>query len=130
MMEQVISRAAEQGYSPDFCITPDQTLKGRPYPYMIRQNLMEFGIAEPREAIKVGDTTSDIEEGKNANCWTVGVIMGSSELGLSRENVATLSQKELNVRKDAVRKAYNKAGADYVIDDFDQLLDVIDALNK
>lgn len=31
--------------------------------------------------IKVGDTVSDIREGKNAGVMTVGVIEGSSEMG-------------------------------------------------
>jgi len=129
MMEQVLPKAAEQGYSPDFCIAPDQIAKGRPYPYMIWQNLMQFGISDPREAVKVGDTTADIEEGKNAHCWTVGIIMGSSELGLSRKEVAALSPEELNNRKAAIRADYYRAGADYIIDDFDQLLDVVADIN-
>jgi 2-aminoethylphosphonate--pyruvate transaminase/phosphonoacetaldehyde hydrolase len=130
MMEKVIPKAAEQGYSPDFCIAPDQTVKGRPYPYMIWNNFMQFGIADPREAIKIGDTTADIAEGKNADCWTVGVIMGSSELGLTRDEVIALSESELKGRKAAVRAAYYKAGADYIIDDMDELLDVVADINR
>ncbi|MCL2773847.1 MAG: 2-aminoethylphosphonate--pyruvate transaminase [Oscillospiraceae bacterium] len=130
MMDKVLPKAAEQGYSPDFCIAPDQTVKGRPYPYMIWHNLMKFGISDPREAVKVGDTEADINEGKNADCWTVGVIMGSSELGLSRDEVAILSQEELEIRKNAVRAVYYKAGADYIIDNLDELPDVIADINR
>jgi len=130
MMELVLPKAVEQGYSPDFCIAPDQTVKGRPYPYMIWNNLMQFGIADPRETVKIGDTTADIAEGKNADCWTVGVIMGSSELGLTRDEVATLSRDELNARKAAVRATYYKAGADYIIDDMNELLGVIADINR
>ena len=39
---------------------------GRPYPYMIFRNMQQFGIAGVREVVKVGDTVSDIREGKNA----------------------------------------------------------------
>ena len=130
MMERVLPKAAEQGYSPDFCIAPDQTAKGRPYPYMIWNNLMNFGISDPREAVKVGDTAADIAEGKNADCWTVGIIMGSSELGLSRAEVSALSDDNLNARKAAVRAAYYEAGADYIIDDMDDLLGVVDDINR
>jgi len=130
MIERVIPKAAEQGYSPDFYIAPDQTAKGRPYPYMIWNNLMQFGIADPREVVKIGDTTTDIEEGKNADCWTVGVIMGSSELGLTRDEVIALPSNELNDRKAAVRAAYYKAGADHIIDDMDEFLDVIADINR
>ena len=129
MMERVIPKAAEQGYTPDYCIAPDQTFKGRPFPYMIWNNLMRFGITNPIEAVKIGDTTVDIAEGKSANCWTVGVVMGSSELGLSRDDVSALSKVELCARKESVRAAYNNAGADYIIDDMNELLDVINDIN-
>ena len=130
MMAKVLPKAAQQGYSPDFCIAPDQTAKGRPYPYMIWENMMKFGIANSREIIKIGDTAADIEEGKNANCWTVGVIMGSSELGLTRDEVAALSEDELTERKEIIRAAYYKAGADYIIDDMNELLAVVDDINR
>jgi len=130
MMERVIPKAAQQGYSPDYCAAPDQTVKGRPYPYMIWNNLMQFGISDPREVVKIGDTKADVEEGRNADCWTVGVIMGSSELGLAREEVAALSEKELDDRKKVVRAAYYEAGADYIINDLDEFLDVIADINR
>jgi len=129
MMEKVLPKAAEQGYSPDFCISPDQSVNGRPFPYMIWNNLMHFCISDPREAVKIGDTVTDIAEGRNADCWTVGVIMGSSELGLTRDEAAVLSDEELNNRKVAVRATYYQAGADYIIDDMSELLDVITDIN-
>ncbi len=130
MMERVLRKAKEHGFSPDFCISADQATKGRPYPYMIWHNLMQFGISDPREAIKVGDTAADIAEGKNANCWTAGVIMGSSELGLTRDEVAALSETELEDRKAIVRATYYRAGADYIIDDMNELLDVVADINR
>lgn len=130
MMERVLPKAKENGFSPDFCISADQVAKGRPYPYMIWNNLMQFGISDPREAIKVGDTVADIAEGKNAGCWTAGVIMGSSELGLTRDEVAALSAEELKERTAIVRAAYYKAGADYIIDDMNELLAVIADINR
>ena len=130
MMERVLPKAAEQGYSPDACVAPDQATRGRPYPYMIWNNLARFGMMDPREAVKVGDTAADIAEGKNADCWTVGIVMGSSELGLSRDEVEALSEEELAARKSAVRAAYYKAGADYIIDDMNELLDAIADINR
>ena len=130
MMAVVVPKAAEQGYSPDLYVTPDQTTKGRPYPYMIWKNFMEFGISDPKEVVKIGDTLADIEEGKNAGCWTVGVVMGSSELGLTRAEVEALSATDLDCRKTTVRATYYKAGADYIIDDLDELIDVIADVNR
>ena len=135
MMEIVLPKAAAQGYAPDFCIAPGQgtsgqVVKGRPYPHMIWHNLMYFGISDPREAVKIGDTKADIEEGVNACCWTVGVILGSSELGLTRGEVAALPDQELNERKAAVRASFYAAGADYIIDDLDELPGVVDDINR
>ena len=129
MMERVLPKAAEQGYSPDFSIAPDQTAKGRPYPYMIWSNMMHFGISDPMEVIKIGDTVTDVQEGKNAGCWTVGVIMGSSELGLTRDEVAALPGSELSSLKSAVRAAYYRAGADYIIDDMNELIGVVEDID-
>ncbi|MCL1829890.1 MAG: 2-aminoethylphosphonate--pyruvate transaminase, partial [Oscillospiraceae bacterium] len=108
----------------------DKRIKGRPYPYMIWSNLMQFGIIDPREALKVGDTLADIEEGINANCWTAGVIMGSSELGLCRDEVEAMTESELFERKKQVHAAYYQAGADYIIEDMNQLPGVIADINQ
>lgn len=129
MMEKVIPKAREGGYSPDFCITSDQTTKGRPFPYMIWENMKAFEIINPREVIKVGDTAADIAEGRNANCHTVGIIMGSSEFGLTRDEVAQLSESDLEERTAVVRASYYKAGADYIIDDMNELPAIVDEIN-
>ncbi|MCL2826888.1 MAG: 2-aminoethylphosphonate--pyruvate transaminase [Eggerthellaceae bacterium] len=130
MMERVMPVAAAQGYAPDLCVAPDQVAKGRPFPYMIWRNLMQFGIADPREAVKVGDTVADIAEGIAAGCWTVGIIMGSSELGLARDKVDAMPASELEKRRAAVRATYYQAGADYIIDDMGGLLGVIADIDR
>ena len=130
MMEEVLPIAARQGYAPDYWISGDLVPKGRPYPYMIWQNLMQFSIQNPRLAVKVGDTIADIEEGKHANCWTVAIVMGSSELGLSRDEVLRMDPDELANRKALLRRRYSKAGVDYIINDMDELKNVILDINQ
>ena len=130
MMERVMLSAAAHGYCPDFCVTPEQASKGRPYPYMIWENMKHFGIVDPREVVKVGDTAADIDEGKNASCWTAGVIMGSSKMGLTREEVKLLSPDELEKAKKRVHAAYYRYGADYIIEDMSELSSVIDDINR
>ena len=44
--------------------------------------------------IKAGDTISDIKEGKNAGVFTIGILEGSSLLGLSREEYESLPEEE------------------------------------
>src|SRR5699024_4993880 len=95
MMDVVVPEAAKKGYSPDFYITPDGTNGlGRPYPYMINRNTEALELTAAWQVVKVGDTIPDIEEATNAGVWSVGVIIGSSEMGLSLEEYHELSEVE------------------------------------
>jgi len=85
-------------------------------------------VSDIREVVKVGDTIADIEEGNNAGCVSVGVIKGSSVLGLNEKELAGKSKAETaSLLKDAKRK-FICAGADYVIDDITALPKLITAL--
>ena len=85
MMALVVPKAAELGYSPDCWFSPDSTnKKGRPYPYMIFRNMEKLELKDVSRVMKVGDTVSDILEGKNAGLVTVGILEGSSVMGLTQ----------------------------------------------
>ena len=129
MMAQVLPRAVAQGYRPDFWISPDLAAAGRPAPYMIWANMADAGIVDPRLVVKVGDTVADIAEGKAAGTWTVGIVMGSSELGLTRAEVEAIPAERLAELKAKVRSTYYRAGADYLIEDLSELPAVVDAIN-
>ena len=82
MMEIVTREAAKKGYEPDCWFSPDSVQHmGRPYPYMIFRNMEMLRVASVKNVIKVGDTISDIKEGRNAGVFTVGIVEGSSEMG-------------------------------------------------
>lgn len=130
MMAKILPKAAALGYEPDFWISPDQLPQGRPAPYMIWQNMMHFGMTDPRMAVKVGDTTADIEEGKNAGCWTVAVIMGSSELGFTKDEVAAMDAGELKLHAAKTRARFYEAGADFIISEMIELPLVIYRINQ
>ncbi len=130
MMELVLAQAEQNGYRPDFCIASDKVPRGRPAPYMIWKNLEEFGIENPRHAVKVGDTVADICEGVNAGCWSVGVLLGSSEMGLTQAEAAALPSAELAALKETARQRFYAAGADYIIEDIRALPSVIEEINQ
>ncbi|KAA8822007.1 phosphonoacetaldehyde hydrolase [Bifidobacterium vespertilionis] len=122
MMEIVVPKAAEQGYAPDFWISPDGTDGfGRPYPYMVFENLKTLRVTDVRKAVKVGDTLSDIREGKNAGVFTVGVTEGSSQMALSQDEFEALSDADKAAARTAARNAFTAAGADAVIDTMAEL---------
>ena len=92
MMAVVTREAARQGYAPDAWFSPDSVQGlGRPYPYMIYANMAQFQVPSVADVVKVGDTVADIQEGKNAGIPSLGVLEGSSVLGLTREEFAELA---------------------------------------
>lgn len=126
MMATVVPAAAVKGYSPDCWFSPDSTgQKGRPYPYMMFRNMEKLGLSDVRRVMKVGDTVSDIKEGKNAGAFSVGIIEGSSALGLSQEEYENLSQEERDQAVQAVREKFLAAGADQVVMDIREILELL-----
>lgn len=117
MMEIVTREAARAGYSPDTFVTADDTGGfGRPWPYMVFENLRRLQLADVRRIVKIGDTMSDIREGKNAGLITVGVTEGSSQIGLDRAAWDALNLEEQYKLRKKAREEFFNAGADYVID--------------
>ncbi|MDO4300278.1 MAG: phosphonoacetaldehyde hydrolase [Clostridia bacterium] len=126
MMNIVVPKAKEFGYSPDCWFSPNSVSNmGRPYPYMIFENLKRLEISSVENVIKIGDTISDIKEGKNAGVISVGVIEGSSLMAMSEEEFNSLSDNEKTEIRNAVREKFIAAGADYVIDDIRGVLDLV-----
>lgn len=61
----------------DFVIASDEVPRGRPESFMIKAAMRRFGIKDPKEVIKIGDTPVDLQEGRNAGCYTFGLTNGS-----------------------------------------------------
>ena len=126
MMALVVPKAAELGYSPDCWFSPDSTnKKGRPYPYMIFRNMEKLELKDVSRVMKVGDTVSDILEGKNAGLVTVGILEGSSVMGLTQEEYEALSPEEREAADKKAEQTYLEAGVDYVVRDVRGVLDFI-----
>lgn len=129
MMDIVVPAAAEQGYHVDNHVTSDGLPAGRPYPYMIYKNMCDLNVPSRFSVLKYGDTIADIKEGVNAGVWSVGVILGSNELGLTEEEVARMPADELKKRMLEVRYRMYAAGAHYVVDSIEELPALIEAIN-
>lgn len=130
MMDIVSAEARKQGYYPDFVVNSSDLVKGRPYPYMIWENAKKFKIKSLNNIVKVGDTVADIKEGNNAGCITIGIIEGSSLLGLTLNEFNHLNQIKRNTLVTNVRHKFLLNGADYVIDKFSDLILCIDNINQ
>ncbi len=82
-------------------VTYEDTDRHKPHPDPLLVASTRMGI-EPAQMLYVGDAVFDIQAGKAAGMWTVGVTWGAGK------------------RKDLV-----EAGADWLIEEMDALLDVI-----
>lgn len=130
MMEIVAPKAAEAGYSPESIVTSTDVPAGRPAPYMCYQNAIKLGVYPIHKIVKIGDTISDIKEGKNAGAWTVGVIKGSSELGLNKKEVEEMAAAELDLKIKETASAFKKAGADFVIEEISAAAELLSKIDK
>lgn len=82
-----------------YILGADDVMNGKPDPEPVNRTLEQFGF-KAEEAIVVGDTIFDINMGKNAGTKTCGVTYGNG----TRESMAS---------------------ADWLIDDFSRLLELI-----
>ena len=131
MLRIVLAGAKKKGYEPDFWVTPDSTGSyGRPYPYMIFRNIEALRLPSPWTVVKVGDTAADIQEGCNAGVWSVGVIVGSSQMGLSQSEFDDLEQDEQLAVIKVAEHAFLDAGADFTVKTMADLPVMIEWINS
>jgi len=129
MMEVVLNEAAKEGYRPECYVCPSTYLPGRPNPFMIYKNAIELEVFPLSSIVKIGDTLSDIREGLNAGCWSIGVAMSGNEMGLSQEQINELSPALLEEKLSRARTRLKEAGAHCVIDGIWDALPLLELIN-
>lgn len=131
MMEIVVPEAAQKGYSPDCWFSPNSVSNfGRPYPYMIFENLKKLEVTSVAAAVKVGDTVSDIKEGLAAGMLSLGIVEGSSVIGLTEAEYAALSPEEQADRCRKVEEKFLAAGASAVLRNLSELPAYLEGLEQ
>lgn len=108
MLDVLVEQAAEQGYAPDCSFSPEDAGAGRPHPFMIYAAAIRMQVYPMKAILKIGDTVSDIQEGLNAGCWTVGVAATGN----------------------STHEVLQEAGAHYVVDSVADLPMILDLLDK
>lgn len=58
----------------DCMVSPCEVSQGRPYPWMIYEIAHRLQVFPLSDIVKVGDTAADMQEGRNAGVWTIGVL--------------------------------------------------------
>lgn len=128
----ILAEAAKQGYVPDSTVCATQVPAGRPYPWMVIQNMVNLQVFPPAAVVKIGDTLPDIGEGLNAGVWTIGLARTGNEMGLSDEGVAQLAPEELEAKLARARGRLAREGAHYVyvVDAIAETPPVIDEIEE
>jgi phosphonoacetaldehyde hydrolase len=131
MLDFLLGLAKAQGFSPDCALCPEDVPGGgRPAPWMCYLNAIRLQVSPLWTMVKIGDTPSDMAEGRNAGMWTIGITRTGNEVGLT---VSELEATAAPQRSDALAKAairLGEAGAHYLAEsvaDCVGFLDEIDA---
>ena len=62
----------------DYSVTSDEVERGRPFPDMIFKAMKDLNISSGDHVAKVGDTSSDLQEGNAAGCkYNIGITTGA-----------------------------------------------------
>lgn len=90
--------------------------------------MKQLGITDVHQVVKVGDTKADIEEGKHAGVYSIGVIVGSSEMGLTEAEYDALDEAEKALKIKETKNKFITYGADATIMTMKELPAVLDEL--
>jgi phosphonoacetaldehyde hydrolase len=128
IMDALEPLAAASGYRPELTVCAGDLPAGRPSPLMMWYAMARLGVWPAACVVKVDDTAPGIGEGKAAGTWTVGIALTGNAVGLSAEELASVSADErARLREQAAAELRD---ADMVIDsiaDLPQAVTAIDA---
>jgi phosphonoacetaldehyde hydrolase len=114
MMNNIIPITSSIGLLPDAIVCSSEVSAGRPAPWMIYRNCEKMNVFPLSQMVKIGDTIADIQEGKNAGMWTIGLTKSGNELGLSLAEANTADSIWLAEKVALAGRKLLNAGADFV----------------
>lgn len=126
IMDRLRPAAAAQGLVVDNLVCAGDTAVGRPTPYMMYKTFLDLGVWPGAAVVKLDDTDVGIAEGLAAGCWTVGAALSGNSCGLSREELAGVTDTERNRLRVKASGGLKRAGAHVVIDSVAELPQVLD----
>ncbi|MNC74270.1 Phosphonoacetaldehyde hydrolase [compost metagenome] len=71
-----------------------------------------------------------MQEARNAGVWAVGVVNGSSMLGLTKEEAAAMEPDMFRKCALSATQQFMDSGAHYVIEQISDLPDIIEKVNR
>jgi phosphonoacetaldehyde hydrolase len=128
MLEKIERLAAQQGYTTDASLTPEDVGAGRPFPWMCYRLAIDLRVYPLSACVKVGDTESDMLEGRNAGMWTIGVTRSGNGSGLTEQEWAETDAAEQNLIMTNARDVLTRAGAHYTAESVAHIMPIIDEI--
>ena len=127
MLDALVISARQEGYVPEIAMSPEDVGAGRPDPKMCAEICRQFGV-ESQECIKIGDTPSDIAEGRNAATWTIGIARTGNMVGLSKKAWDELQPEDKASRLNAASQALIASGAHLVAESVSECLPAVEEI--
>jgi phosphonoacetaldehyde hydrolase len=130
MLDYLLERAAEQGFTPRCALCPEDAGAGRPLPWMCFLAAIRLEVYPMAALVKIGDTPADIEEGRNAGMWTIGITRTGNEIGLTEEEWTRLADADRERLLRCAERNLLDAEAHYTaasVAECDAVFDQIDA---
>ncbi len=115
MLDYLLERAATQGFVPDCALCPEDVPAGRPLPWMCYLTAIRLEVYPMAAFVKIGDTAADIEEGRNAGMWTIGITRTGNEVGCTEQEWAMLANTDREGSLNRAEKRLQDAGAHFIV---------------
>lgn len=128
MLDALERLAAQQGYATDASLAPEDVGAGRPFPWMCYRLAIDLRVYPLSACVKVGDTKSDMLEGRNAGMWTIGVTRSGNGSGLTEEEWAKTDAAEQSLILVRVEDELARAGAHYTAESVAQIMPILDEI--
>jgi len=130
MLEQLQAVAAQQGYCTDASLAPEDVGEGRPFPWMCYRLAIDLRVYPLSSCVKIGDTDSDITEGRNAGMWTIGVTRSGNAVGLSEQDWSALAPPEQQMLLNKAERELRAAGAHYTAETVAHTLPILEEIER
>jgi phosphonoacetaldehyde hydrolase len=128
MTRIVLDCMADQDVVPEAFSCLSSVSAGRPAPWMIFDVMEQLDVFPPAAVVAVGDTIADIQAGRNAGVWTVGVTRTGNLVGRSEKEAAAADPVTLRQEIARATETMYANGADYVVEGIAELPAVLEAI--
>ena len=128
MLDTIEKLAAQQGYATDASLAPEDVGAGRPFPWMCYRLAIDLRVYPLSACVKIGDTDSDMQEGRNAGMWTIGVTRSGNGSGLTELEWANTGAAEQGRIMAHAAEELTHAGAHYTAESVAHVMPVLDEI--